>query len=66
MTLDIKNFYLNTQLQGYEYLRLKLDQFPEDVIKEYGLAAKVCKNGYIYIEVRKEMYGLPQAGLLAQ
>jgi len=48
-----------------------LEQFPEYDIKEYGLAEyglaeKVCKHRYIYIQVRKGMYGLPQAGLLAQ
>jgi len=42
-TLGIKNFYLNTLLQRYEYLRLKLEQFPADVIKEYGLAEKYAK-----------------------
>ena len=43
-----------------------MEQFPEDFIKEYELAEKVCKNGFIYIEVRKGMYGLLQADLLAQ
>ena len=66
MTLDIKNFYLNTPLKRYEYLRLRLDNFPEDVIAQYNLKDIVTSDGYVYIEVRKGMYGLPQAGLLAQ
>jgi len=66
MTLDIKNFYLNTPLTKYEYLRLRLDNFPEDVIAQYNLKDIVTNDGYVYIEVRKGMYGLPQAGLLAQ
>ena len=65
MTLDIKNFYLNTPLKRFEYLRLKLDDIPEDVRKHYNLEQK-AKKGYVYVEVRKGMYGLPQAGLLAQ
>ena len=65
MTINISNFYLNTQLDRYEYMRLKLDMFPDDVIKEYNLRGKVEHNGYAYIEVRNGMYGLPQAGLLA-
>jgi len=36
------------------------------VIKEYGSQGKVTKYGYVYVEVRKGIYGLPQAGLLAQ
>ena len=37
MILDIKNFYLNTPLDQYEYLRLKLSNFPDKVIEEYNL-----------------------------
>ena len=66
MTLDIKNFYLNTPTERYEYLRLKLDQLPADVIEQYQLKDKVTSDDYVYIEVRKGMYGLPQAGLLIQ
>ena len=66
MTLDIKNFYLNTPLTRYEYLRHRLDNFPEDVIAQYNLKDIVTSDGYVYIEVQKGMYGLPQAGLLAQ
>ena len=52
-------------MEQYEYLGLKLDQIPADIIKEYTLEAKVRRDGYVYIEARKGMYGLPQAGLLA-
>ena len=50
----------------YEYLRLRLDNFPEDVIAQYKLKDIVTSDGYVYIEVRGGMYGLPRAGLLAQ
>ena len=63
--LDIKNFYLNTPLSRYEYLRLRLNNFPEDIIAQYKLKDIVTGDDYVYIEVRKCMYGLPQAGLLA-
>ena len=66
MGIDIKNFYLNTPMPRFEYFRLKLDNFPEDVILHYGLRDKVSSDGYVYLEVRKGMYGLPQAGILAQ
>eukprot|EP00957_Ditylum_brightwellii_P115317 8793521-Ditylum_brightwellii.AAC.1 len=33
-------------------------------MQEYNLH-KLIQNEYIYIEVRKGMYGLPQAGILA-
>ena len=66
MTLNIKNFYLNTLLDWYEYLRLNLRNLPNDVIEEYNLKEKATKDGFVYVELRKGVYGLPQAGLLAQ
>ena len=41
MTIDISNFYLNTPMDRYEYMRMKLDMFPDDVIEEYNLHDKV-------------------------
>ncbi len=66
MTVDIKNFYLNTLMSRYEYVRIWLDNIPEEIIEQYALHDKVDGNGHVYIEVRKGMYGLPQAGILAQ
>jgi hypothetical protein len=66
MTIDIKDFYLNTPMPRYEYMRLKLSDLPEDFVKQYNLNSKVTKDGYVYIEIRRGMYGLPQSGLLAQ
>ena len=65
MTADISNFYLNTPLPRPEYIRLNIKDIPDEIINEYKLRDKATKDGYIYIEVTKGMYGLPQAGLLA-
>ena len=64
MSADLANFYLNTPLLRPEYVRLKLSDIPEEIIKEYNLLEKV-KNGYVYIKINKGMYGLPQSGILA-
>ena len=47
-------------------MRLKLSDIPEEVTKHYNLETKVKNDGYVYIEIRRGMYGLPQSGLLAQ
>ena len=65
MGIDIKNFYLNTPMERFEYMKMKLSNFPQDIIDQYKLNEKE-KNGYVYVEIRKGMYGLPQAGILAQ
>jgi hypothetical protein len=66
MTIDIKDFYLMTPMDCYKYFRMKLDLFPQDIIDEYGLRDKVDTDGNIFCEVRCGMYGLPQAGIIAQ
>ncbi len=37
MTMDIKDFYLNTLMARYEYLRLRIADMPDDVIEQYNL-----------------------------
>ena len=64
-TLDNKNFYLNTRMESFEYMRLKMEDIPENVIENYELRAKE-EDGQFYVEIRKGMYGLSQAGILAQ
>jgi hypothetical protein len=66
MTLDVKNFYLNTPMVRYEYVKIKIDDIPDEIVVEYDLKGKVTSDGFIYIEIQKGMYGLPQAGILAQ
>ncbi len=65
-TMDIKNFYLCTPMSRYEYMRLKLSDMPEDVIKNYKLRDIATPDGHIYCKIQQGMYGLPQAGIIAQ
>ena len=39
MTMDISNFYLNTPMARPEYIRIKLSNIPDKIIKEYKLDA---------------------------
>ena len=68
MTIDIKDFYLNTPMPmpRHEYMRLKMSDIPEDVIQFYNLNSKATSDGYIYVSIRLGMYGLPHAGIMAQ
>ncbi len=65
-TMDIKNFYLCTPMLQYKYMCLKLSDMPEDVIKHYKLLDIATPDGYVYCKIRQGMYGLPQAGIIAQ
>jgi hypothetical protein len=63
--MDLANFYLNTPLPNYKYMHLGLDIIPEEKILAHNLRAIVNTDGWAYIQIRKGMYGLPQAGILA-
>ncbi len=39
---------------------------PDSVIKHFNLRDKATSDSYIYCEIQKGMYGLPQAGMIAQ
>jgi hypothetical protein len=45
-------------------MRLPINVIPPEIIVQYTLLPLV-HNGYVYMEVQKGMYGLPQAGILA-
>ena len=47
-------------------MRLKLCDIPEDVALHYNLASKFKNDGYVYTEIKRRMYGLPQSGLIFQ
>jgi len=66
MTIDIKDFYLMTPMDRPEYFRMSLELFPDDIIDEYKLRDIIDAKGFIHCEVTRGMYGLPQAGMLAQ
>ncbi len=66
MIIDIAVFYLGTPLPAsrYEYLRIHVDK-PPSIFDQYNLNSLIY-NQHVYFEIRKYMYGLPQAGKLSQ
>ena len=55
MGADIKNMYHETLLDQYEYMRMPIALIPQAIINHYGLHENL--NGYVYMEIRKGMYG---------
>ena len=63
-TMDISNFYLGSPLPRPEFMRLPVNIIPDEIMTKYNLA-EIAVNGYVYILVVKGVYGLPQAGKIA-
>ena len=41
-----------------------MDLFPYNITKQYDLRSLVCPNSWIYMEIRKSMPGIKQAGCI--
>jgi len=64
MCINLKNFYLTANLEYFEYMKIPLNLFPQWIIDQYDLT-KHAVDGMVHIEMRKAVWGLPQAGVLA-
>ena len=64
MCIDIKDFYLNTEMDRPEYMWISVNMLGDEVIAAYNLKDHIV-NGRVLVEINKGMYGLPQAGRLA-
>jgi hypothetical protein len=67
MTLDNTEFYLGTPLKYKRYIKVHKRMIPLQTRTELNIPDEdFDDNGYIYVEISKGMYGLPEAGILAQ
>jgi hypothetical protein len=64
MCIDIKKFYLTAALDYYEYMKMPLALFPVWIKKQYNLDMH-ARDGFVFLEIRRMVWGLPQAGMLA-
>ena len=65
MCTDIHDFYYNTPMVDFEYTKLPLSMFPQEIVEQYNLKERVSADGYVYIEIRKGKTDLKQAGRIA-
>ncbi len=49
--VDIEDFYLNTPMKRYEYMRIKITDIPLEIIEEYKIHEIVTDDGYIYCKI---------------
>ena len=65
LTIDMKDYNLNTPLPRLEYLPMFTKFITPEIIIKYSLQNYFDNNSVLF-QVNKSTYGLPQAGLLAQ
>ena len=65
MGADLKDFFLASPMKEPEYMRIHSRFFPPDVRKQYNIDSLIASDNYVYIRIKKGMYGLIQAATLA-
>ena len=65
LVADIHNFYLGTPMSYFQYLRVKPDDIPQEIWDDPRYDIVIEDDGYVYLEVRRGMYGLKEAGVIA-
>ena len=63
--LDIKKFYLGTPMTYFQYLCVRPSIFPKEVWDDHRYTIPITSNGYVYLEIRRGMYSLNEAGIFA-
>jgi hypothetical protein len=63
--IDIKNYYLGTPMEYFQYIRVPKSVIPQEVWDDPRYDIQVANDGYIYLEIRRGMYGLKEAGIIA-
>ena len=63
--VDIKKIYLNNILPDPEFMWIPLKIVPKEIINTYDLKALVDNQWWIYMRIGKFVYGLKQAGIIA-
>ena len=58
-TLDIKDFFLNSNLIDYEHVKLHISLIPTEFIESHQLQDLVDHQGFVHMEIRGSMHGLP-------
>ena len=48
-----------------QFIKIQISLIHEDIIQIYTLCILADSNGYVSVRIEKGMYGLPQAGTLA-
>ncbi len=64
MCLDIKKITSPPALEYFKYMKIPLALFPAWTIEQYNLN-KMALDGWVCIKMRMALWGLPQAGILA-
>jgi hypothetical protein len=63
--LDIKNYFFGTPMAYYQYMRVQQSVIPQEVWDDPRYDIQIAADGYVYLKIRRGMYGLKEAAIVA-
>jgi len=66
ITIDIIDFYLMTELDRPEYIKVHISRIPARIVKKHALTTFTNAQDFVYFQATKSIWGLPQAGRISQ
>ena len=64
MACDLKDHFLASPMAKPQYMQMRWEHIPDDIKICYSLE-KLLHYGYIFVKIKKGMYGLKEAAILA-
>ena len=49
LSIDLKDYFLQTQLQSPEFMRIHVKYFPPDIRKQYTINKMLLEDVYVYL-----------------
>ena len=65
LSCDLKDLFLASPMTQSEYMRVPTKHFLQDFKDKYNLQNLMDAKGYVFVKIKKGMYGLKQADILA-
>ena len=65
ITLDLKDYFLQSDLPEAEYMKIHGRYFFNNIRQKYNIDDLIANDGYVYCKIVKGCYGLKQAAMLA-
>ena len=53
LTLDIKDFFLQTDMENCEYMKIHAKYFCTELRNKYNIDALISNDGYVYCKIKK-------------
>ena len=65
LTVDIKDSFLLSKMAKPEYMKIRIEEIPEDIVTRYKLSTFTDNRNFVHFKISKGMYGLKQAAIFA-